>query len=164
MAREDPLFGLRIPQDLKDLLANKAGENKRSLTAEVLDRLEKSLQPALLDQATQPQIDLVEEVMRLREHDVLALLELMGEARATGASVASLARERAPTGGAEGEVAELTGLIRALRADQRDALLNLARLLDEKGRQGSHPAARNRFSDPDPQGGTVDSRTRKSGG
>lgn len=36
-------FGLRIPNDLKDSLAKKATQNRRSLNSEILRRLEESL-------------------------------------------------------------------------------------------------------------------------
>lgn len=43
MARTDPTIYMRIPADLKDRLDQAAEENKRSLTAEVVARLEQSL-------------------------------------------------------------------------------------------------------------------------
>lgn len=43
MARNDPTIYMRIPQSLKDALDAAALRNKRSLTAEVVARLEKSL-------------------------------------------------------------------------------------------------------------------------
>ncbi|WP_399696550.1 Arc family DNA-binding protein [Xenophilus sp.] len=46
MARTDPQINLRIPADLKDALDAEAAKNKRSLTAEVVARLEASLGPA----------------------------------------------------------------------------------------------------------------------
>ena len=42
MARNDPQVNLRMPADLKDRLDAAAEENKRSLTAEVVARLEES--------------------------------------------------------------------------------------------------------------------------
>lgn len=42
MARNDPTIYMRIPQSLKDALDAAALENKRSLTAEVVARLERS--------------------------------------------------------------------------------------------------------------------------
>ncbi len=42
MARNDPTIYMRIPQALKDVLDAAALKNKRSLTAEVVARLEKS--------------------------------------------------------------------------------------------------------------------------
>lgn len=42
MSRNDPQFNLRIPESLRDLVMAFAKRNKRSATAEILDRLEKS--------------------------------------------------------------------------------------------------------------------------
>jgi hypothetical protein len=42
MSRTDPQFNLRIPESLRDLVTAFAKRNKRSATAEILDRLEKS--------------------------------------------------------------------------------------------------------------------------
>lgn len=42
MARNDPQINLRLPQSLKDALDAASLENKRSLTAEVVARLERS--------------------------------------------------------------------------------------------------------------------------
>lgn len=42
MARTDPTIYMRLPQELKDALDAAAAENKRSLTAEVVARLELS--------------------------------------------------------------------------------------------------------------------------
>lgn len=40
MSRNDPQFNLRIPQNLKDQVELAARKNKRSATAEIIDRLE----------------------------------------------------------------------------------------------------------------------------
>ena len=42
MARTDPQLNFRIPVELRDRLEAAAGENKRSLTAELVDRLQAS--------------------------------------------------------------------------------------------------------------------------
>lgn len=42
MARDDPQINLRIPADLKDRLDHASTKRKRSLTAEVVARLEES--------------------------------------------------------------------------------------------------------------------------
>ena len=44
MAREDPLYRLRMPLELKELLAAIATKNHRSLNAEILARLENTLE------------------------------------------------------------------------------------------------------------------------
>lgn len=43
MTREDPQMKLRLPTELKDVLATAAIENNRSLNAEVVKRLEESV-------------------------------------------------------------------------------------------------------------------------
>lgn len=40
MSRTDPQFNLRIPRSLKDQVERAAKKNKRSATAEIIDRLE----------------------------------------------------------------------------------------------------------------------------
>jgi hypothetical protein len=42
MARDDPQFSLRLPQDLKNRIDAAASANKRSLNAELVARLEES--------------------------------------------------------------------------------------------------------------------------
>lgn len=42
MSRTDPQFNLRIPQELRDRVVEAAQANKRSVTAEILARLEES--------------------------------------------------------------------------------------------------------------------------
>lgn len=42
MSRTDPQFNLRIPESLRDMVMEAAKQNKRSATAEILDRLERS--------------------------------------------------------------------------------------------------------------------------
>ena len=43
MSREDPIFRLRLPDPLKERLKVHAEENRRSLTQEIVERLERSL-------------------------------------------------------------------------------------------------------------------------
>ncbi|MFE3837538.1 Arc family DNA-binding protein [Pseudogemmobacter sonorensis] len=43
MSRDDPIFRLRLPDPLKDRLKELAETSRRSLTQEIVDRLEKSL-------------------------------------------------------------------------------------------------------------------------
>ncbi|CDH02914.1 Arc family DNA-binding protein [Xenorhabdus bovienii] len=40
MSREDPQLRVRIPAGLKEMLDDRAKDNKRTLTAEIVDRLE----------------------------------------------------------------------------------------------------------------------------
>lgn len=44
MTREDPQMKLRLPAELKDVLTAAAQENNRSLNAEVVKRLEESVE------------------------------------------------------------------------------------------------------------------------
>ncbi|MDP2746196.1 Arc family DNA-binding protein [Pseudomonas sp.] len=46
MSRTDPQFNLRIPEELRDKVAEAAKENRRSATAEIIARLEASFQQA----------------------------------------------------------------------------------------------------------------------
>ena len=48
MKQSDPQFKLRIPQDLKEQLEAAAKENSRSVTAEIIHRLQISLASDLL--------------------------------------------------------------------------------------------------------------------
>jgi hypothetical protein len=57
MAREDPHFKLRIPEDLRRKIYDAALENQRSMTAEIKSRLESTFIPA----------SAFEEVTALRE-------------------------------------------------------------------------------------------------
>lgn len=45
MARNEPQMNLRLPADLKDQIEDAAASNKRTLTAEVVARLQDSFQP-----------------------------------------------------------------------------------------------------------------------
>ncbi|MCX8958348.1 Arc family DNA-binding protein [Erwinia psidii] len=50
MSREDPQLRVRIPEELKDELENRAKANRRTLTAEIIQRLEHTLtQDAIYD-------------------------------------------------------------------------------------------------------------------
>ncbi|MCP9269517.1 Arc family DNA-binding protein [Xenorhabdus sp. XENO-1] len=44
MSREDPQLRSRIPEHLKESLEQKAKENKRTLTAEIVSRLEETVE------------------------------------------------------------------------------------------------------------------------
>ena len=55
MARNDPLVNFRIPADLKDRLVQAASDNNRSITAELVMRLERSF---ALDMNINPSIKL----------------------------------------------------------------------------------------------------------
>lgn len=47
MARTDPQLNIRCPQELRDKLEQAANNKKRSLTSEVVSRLEESFEPSL---------------------------------------------------------------------------------------------------------------------
>lgn len=56
MARDDPQINLRIPGALKDRLDDASAQNKRSLTAEVVARLEESFRESAAEVLSQ-QVD-----------------------------------------------------------------------------------------------------------
>lgn len=62
MARQDPHFRLRIPEELKRRIEATAQANSRSITAEIVDRLEKSF-PNMPDSAA----SLASEIDDIRE-------------------------------------------------------------------------------------------------
>lgn len=47
MSRDYPMFGLRMPPDLKDKISREAKINGRSLNLEIVERLKKSLDPSI---------------------------------------------------------------------------------------------------------------------
>ena len=49
MSRDDPHFRLRIPEDLKNLVAEAAAENHRSINAEIISRLSRTFEGNLAD-------------------------------------------------------------------------------------------------------------------
>lgn len=77
MARNDPTIYMRIPQELKDRLDQAAATNRKSLTAEVVSRLEASFQSstttqdhiAARDRDTYDQIARLEARIRLLTQD-----------------------------------------------------------------------------------------------
>ncbi|MEM1397025.1 MAG: Arc family DNA-binding protein [Pseudomonadota bacterium] len=69
MAREDLHFRLRIPKDLKEHIEEVARLNKRSMTAEIIDRLENSFRPMEHYDASHIDVDeLVTKLHRVIEH------------------------------------------------------------------------------------------------
>lgn len=74
MARDDLHFRLRIPEELKSRIEKSAAENNRSMTAEIVSRLERSfdIEPLWEDTISNVEYlleraDRIEEV--LRAHD-----------------------------------------------------------------------------------------------
>lgn len=70
MTRQDPHFRLRIPEDLKKQIENAARANARSINAEIVSRLERSL--ALTDKrdfAAEIE-DICERLARLRDAEL----------------------------------------------------------------------------------------------
>lgn len=106
MARNDPTIYMRIPQSLKDALDAAALENKRSLTAEVVARLERStgddldipLRDARLAQLNM-QLKIVQTGLRLSQ---LASQFLLLESPAVGESKSYDALIRAIAAAMEG--------------------------------------------------------------
>lgn len=78
MARNDPQFNLRISQELKDRLDIEAKKAGRSITQEIIKRLEKSLseEDALLPYKTEVQKELNREVRADEQYvvDAVAIL------------------------------------------------------------------------------------------
>ncbi|MDH2092315.1 Arc family DNA-binding protein [Rhizobium pusense] len=76
MAKDDPYFRLRIPEALKAQIEKSAGENNRSMTAEIISRLERSYE---IDDSFQETIDTVNDMYtrlekleyKVSEHDEL---------------------------------------------------------------------------------------------
>lgn len=86
MARTDPQINLRIPADLKDALDAEAVKNKRSLTAEVVARLEASLGGSVVEGLTPNLRAIVEVRAKMRGMPIeQALAELIVAGEATGA-------------------------------------------------------------------------------
>ena len=56
MARSDPQFNLRIPQELKDQIEKSAKDDGRSINAQAVYLLQKGFQPTALTQAKLDQI------------------------------------------------------------------------------------------------------------
>lgn len=65
MAREDLHFRLRIPEDLKAKIAEAAERNRRSMTAEIILRLEESFDgpPQLTDEEVALNADRFDEII-----------------------------------------------------------------------------------------------------
>lgn len=57
MAREDLHFRLRIPEMLKLMIESAAEGNHRSMTAEIIDRLERSFRNESRDSLTNKRLD-----------------------------------------------------------------------------------------------------------
>ena len=86
MSRDDPIFRLRLPDPLKERLKALAETGRRSLTQEIVDRLEKSImadETAGVPDFTQPdrieslekEIDNLREIVRGVEARLNALEE-----------------------------------------------------------------------------------------
>lgn len=56
MARSDPQLNFRIPSELRDKLEAAAKENNRSLTGELIARLEQSLDPTAATKLSAEQV------------------------------------------------------------------------------------------------------------
>ncbi|MDC7704053.1 Arc family DNA-binding protein [Vogesella sp. LYT22W] len=68
MSREDPQMKLRLPLDLKQQIEEVAKANNRSMNAEIVARLQASLQPEVLGPKTNEVFDaLVERIEHLTE-------------------------------------------------------------------------------------------------
>lgn len=79
MARTDPQFNLRIPLELKERLEEAAAANRRSVTAELIARLETSFS----DDQTVAHIDAAFEAIKAH---MIKLKAELAEAKAEAAS------------------------------------------------------------------------------
>lgn len=78
MARTDPTIYMRLPEDLKETLDKAAAENKRSLTAEVVARLEQSFSGAASDASINAlALRLAETELELRTNALESKVRLM---------------------------------------------------------------------------------------
>lgn len=69
MAREDLHFRLRIPADLKDKIEEVARENGRSMTAEMIVRLEQSFgQTDRINEMDDTLTDVVQRIEKIEEY------------------------------------------------------------------------------------------------
>lgn len=57
MSRDDPIFRLRLPDPLKERLKVLAEEHRRSLTQEIVDRLQRSVESDGAPIAPEPEAD-----------------------------------------------------------------------------------------------------------
>lgn len=57
MSRDDPIFRLRLPDPLKERLKVLAEERRRSLTQEIVDRLQRSIESDEAPIAPEPEAD-----------------------------------------------------------------------------------------------------------
>ena len=83
MSAQDQQFKLRLPAEMRRYLEQSAREHKRSLTAEILARLEMSLKKEAFgineEQPSYPSLEnmLIEHYRRLTPEKKLALFELI---------------------------------------------------------------------------------------
>lgn len=93
MARNDPQVNLRMPADLKERLDAAAQENKRSLTAEVVERLESTFveleRAAMIRSLIEFQADLLDGALEL-QLPASTLDKLQAEADKRGWSIQRL--------------------------------------------------------------------------
>lgn|GEM_PF-2994797 len=64
MAQEDTQFNLRLPMDLKHKLAQAAHANRRSVTGEIIARLDESLAADASPETQDPKAESVERALR----------------------------------------------------------------------------------------------------
>jgi len=76
MARTDPQFNLRVPQELKQQVENAAKESGRSINAEAVFRLEQSFKSGIGDLESVPLEKLLAVVMKKLENNKLTISKL----------------------------------------------------------------------------------------
>lgn len=77
MAREDPLFRLRMPEDMKAALKEAADRNHRSLNAEIVSRLERTIVPEVTATGVAERQGTYDSGMQLTQEQTAALMELL---------------------------------------------------------------------------------------
>ena len=85
MARTDPQLNLRLPQELKDRIETTANEKRRSVTAEVIERLTRSFDdplPGLLELVEQ-QLSLEKRAVSLANKEIRLYRQILGVAAGT---------------------------------------------------------------------------------
>jgi predicted DNA-binding protein len=81
MARNDPQVNLRMPADLKDRLDAAASENKRSLTAEIVSRLEKSWDAEGYEDLSELFLETLKDYQRRTAREVEEYRQMAGTVR-----------------------------------------------------------------------------------
>lgn len=91
MAREDLHFRLRIPEDLKTAIEAEAEKNRRSMTAEIVERLENSLKGYFVGEDEFSDVETrFEELVKSSKEMIQELREATQRERELGERIMSL--------------------------------------------------------------------------